>query len=440
LSHSTGDFAVEIAAAPREGEVMIGVPRKPSSAKGLIVGLTSASLAMVCVFQGILQVLIPDQVQHINPLHKVGDLALMTTLAAALAVVGSVAGGALSDRTHSRFGRRSPWLIAMAVIATALMVTAGAVHNLLVIAAIFAVLWFCMNFYAAALNAIIPDRVPESSRGIASSAVGFGGALGLGLGVNAVAHLSIEWGYAVLAALLLAATALCVGFTREWKTPELPTSQASEDPKVNPAGAPKYHWLGLFQGFLSRDFTLAFVTRALSFTALATVGGYTYYLLQDHIGAAHLPGHNVKGAIGILTAVQMTSWIVGVIGAGWLADRLDRRKMFVGICSIGVAVSMLVPLLSPTWIGMLIFYILLGFFFGIYLSVDLALMTLVLPSRENEGRDLAVLSIANAGPQLLSPAIAAAIISTAGYDALFWFGFAASLLAGVAVFFIRSVR
>ena len=77
---------------------------------------------------------------------------------------------------------------------------------------------------------------------------------------------------------------------------------------------------------------------------------------------------------------------------------------------------------------------------GAYLAVDLALMTLVLPTRENEGRDLAVLSIANAGPQLLSPAISATIISLAGYDALFWFGLVVSLLAGVAVFFIRSVR
>ena len=136
----------------------------------------------------------------------------------------------------------------------------------------------------------------------------------------------------------------------------------------------------------------------------------------------------------------MVAWLIGTAGAGWLADRLDRRKLFVGICSLGMAFSMVVPLISATWAGMLIFYTSMGGFAGVYLAVDLALMTLVLPSRANEGRDLAVLSIANAGPQLLSPAIAAAIISLAGYDALFWFGFAASLLAGVAVFFIRSVR
>jgi len=425
--------AAPLAGALVPTEVAV-TPGRTSSVVPLIIGLASAALAMVCTFQGVQQVLIPDQVQQIDAAHKVGDLALLTTIAAALAVVGSVAGGALSDRTHSRFGRRSPWLVGMAVISTGLMIVAGTAHNLAVIAVVYAALWFCMNFYQSVLNAIIPDRVSERHRGVVSSAFGLGGALGLGLGVNAVVHLTIEQGYMVLAGLLIVTTALCVVLVREGSLPDLAA------PATSAAAAPRQTRLSLFQPFRHRDFTLAFVTRAASFMALATVAGYTFYILQDHIGAANLPGHNVKGAVGILVVTQMVAWIVGVAAAGWLSDRLNRRKLFVGICSLGTAAAMLVPLLAPTWTGMLVFYALVGVFFGAYLAVDLALMTLVLPTRENEGRDLAVLSIANAGPQLLSPAISATIISLAGYDALFWFGLVVSLLAGVAVFFIRSVR
>jgi MFS family permease len=425
--------AASLAAAVVSTDVAVP-PDKPASVTPLIVGLASAALAMVCTFQGVQQVLVPDQVQQIDAAHKVGDLALLTTVAAALAVVGSVAGGALSDRTRSRFGRRSPWLVMMAVISTALMIVAGTAHNLALIAIVYAALWFCMNFYQSALNAIIPDRVSERHRGVVSSAFGLGGALGLGLGVTAVVHLSIEQGYVVLAGLLIGTTALCVVLVREGGLADL------APPKTGAAAAPRQTWPSLFQPFRHRDFTLAFVTRAASFTALATVAGYTFYILQDHIGPANLPGHDVKGAVGILVVTQMAAWIVGVVAAGWLSDRLDRRKLFVGICSIGTAAAMLVPLLAPTWAGMVVFYALVGVFFGAYLAVDLALMTLVLPTRQNEGRDLAVLSIANAGPQLLSPAISATIISLAGYDALFLFGLVVSLLAGVAVFFIRSVR
>jgi MFS family permease len=417
---------------------LVGPEAKPRSLPAAIIGLASAALAMVCVFQGIQQVLIPYQVLQIDAAHKVGVLALLTTLAAALAVVGSLAGGALSDRTSTRFGRRSPWLVAMAVISIGLMVSLAVVRTLTAVAVIYAVLWFCMNFYQSVLNAIIPDRIPQERRGVVSSAFGLGAALGLALGVNAVAPLTLEQGYLALAGVMFAATAACVILVHEGATPEAPATALQA--AACRAPAPKGPWLGIFEAFLELDFALAFITRAMAFTALATVWGYTYYILQDHIGSANLPYHNVKGAIGILVDTQTVAWIVGGAGAGWLADRLDRRKLFVGICSIGMAVSMLVPLTSPTWTGMVVFYALMGLFFGVYLSVDLALMTLVLPSRENEGRDLAVLSIANAGPQLLSPVIAATIISTAGYDALFLFGFIVSLLSGVAVFFIRSVR
>jgi MFS family permease len=425
----TADFAS--GAVPADAAV---ATRGAPSIAPLVIGLATAALAMVCTFQGVQQVLIPDQVQAIDAAHKVGDLALLTTIAAALAVVGSVAGGALSDRTHSRFGRRTPWLVAMALISTVLMLVAGTLHDLTMIAIVYAALWFCLNFYQCALNAVIPDRVSEKHRGLVSSAFGLGGALGLGLGVNAVVRLSIEQGYIVLASLLIATTALCVVLIREGGRADLAT------PSPGLAVAPRQTWLSLLQPFHHRDFALAFVTRAASFTALSTIGGYTFYILQDHIGPANLPGHDVKGAVGILVGTQMVAWIVGVAAAGWLSDRLDRRKLFVGICSIGTAAAMMVPLLTATWAGILVFYALVGVFFGAYLAVDLALMTLVLPTRENEGRDLAVLSIANAGPQLLSPAIAATIISLAGYDALFWFGAVVSLLAGVAVFFIRSVR
>jgi len=424
--------------ASTETSLVAGVEATPNSVVVLILGLASAALALVCVFQGIQQVLIPYQVLQIDAAHKVGVLALLTTLAAALAVIGSVAGGALSDRTRTRFGRRSPWLVAMAVISIGLMISLAELRTLAAVAVVYAMLWFCLNFYQSVLNAVIPDRIPQKSRGVVSSAFGLGAALGLALGVNAVAHLTVEHGYVALAGVMFVATAACVVLVREGATPLEPAAAFQAD--AGRAPAPKGAWLGIFEAFLQRDFALAFITRAMAFTALATVSGYTYYILQDHIGPSNLPNHNVKGAIGILVVIQTVAWVVGGAGAGWLADRLDRRKLFVGICSIGMAASMLVPLMTPTWTGMVVFYALVGVFFGIYLAVDLALMTLVLPSRENEGRDLAVLSIANAGPQLLSPVIAATIISTAGYDALFLFGFSVSLLSGVAVFFIRSVR
>ena len=201
-------------------EAAPGARGQPPLAVALVIGLSLAALAAVCVFQGIQQVLIPIQVQAMDAAHKVRDLALLTTLAAALAVVGAVSGGALSDLTRSRFGRRTPWLVAMASLAAVLMIAASTVHRLSFVAVIYAAIWFCMNFYQSALSAVIPDRIPERSRGAISSAFGLGAALGLGLGVNAVVHLSLQQGYAALAALLLVSTTACVVLMREGPSAE----------------------------------------------------------------------------------------------------------------------------------------------------------------------------------------------------------------------------
>jgi MFS family permease len=113
--------------------------------------------------------------------------------------------------------------------------------------------------------------------------------------------------------------------------------------------------------------------------------------------------------------------------------------MFVGICSGGVAVAMLIPMLSPTWPVMIVFQTLFGIFFGTYYSVDLALISLVLPHKEWAGRDMGSMNMAHIS-QLVAPGIAGALILRFGYEALFALCMVAAASGGVLVFRIRGVR
>ena len=62
----------------------------------------------------------------------------------------------------------------------------------------------------------------------------------------------------------------------------------------------------------------------------------------------------------------------------------------------------------------------MGLGFGVYLSVDAALVTQVLPSAQGRAKDLGLINIANTGPQVLAPAVAAPLVSSlGGYPALF---------------------
>jgi MFS family permease len=102
---------------------------------------------------------------------------------------------------------------------------------------------------------------------------------------------------------------------------------------------------------------------------------------------------------------------------------------------------MLVPILSPTWAGMVIYSALSGGFVGIYFAVDLAVMSLVLPDKANEGRDFGILAVATGLPQILSSVIAGVLITwLGGYIALYLFGAACAVAGGLVIMRVRSVR
>src|ERR1700761_8190158 len=107
-----------------EVETELAAIRPPRIAK-LLTFLLPATVGLISVFQGIQNILIPDQLAAIDPAHKIGNLALLTTFVAITSMIGIPAGGALSDRTRSRFGRRTPWIVGTTIVSGVLMVAMG---------------------------------------------------------------------------------------------------------------------------------------------------------------------------------------------------------------------------------------------------------------------------------------------------------------------------
>ena len=409
----------------------------PAAVRRLLWCLLPATTAAFGMFNGVAQILIPAQVQLIDPTKKVANLALLATSSTVTAFIGLFVGGALSDRTYSRWGRRTPWLVLSAVASAVLLVILGTRTSLPGVAALYLLLWFAANIYLGALTPVIVDRIPENRRGMASAFVGLGVPIGILMGINFVARVSQQTGYILLAVFLLVTMALLVTYAKESSAVGLrPARTASRDAA---AGITLARFIAAFSSFRSADFTYAFLGRALILLSSNMLVSFLYYLLQDYIGIRNLPQHSPAVAISILTTFQTVGWIVATAVAGWLADRLGRNKMFIGICSVGVAVAMLVPMLSPTWPGMIIFQTLFGIFFGTYYSVDLALISLVLPRKESAGRDMAIMNMAHLS-QLFAPPIVGALILRFGYRALFAVCMVAAAIGGVLVFRIRSVR
>lgn len=405
-----------------------------SGFRRLMLSLGLANAALAALYTGIVSVLLPLQVERIDRAHKVVALGVVSGVSAVFALLFNPIGGALSDRTRSRFGRRSPWLVTGSAAMLLALAFLGQVRTVALVLIAWCLAQVVGNLYQAPLTAVIPDRVSRQRRGTASAVAGvaavLGGTAGAALASRFTAHLEI--GYLIFGLLLAATAAIFVLTTTDQPTAALPRPPRDRRPLC----ARLAHFLAALR---HRDFALVFASRAASILGYYVVISYLLYLLTDYI---KLPG-GMKPAEGVtvLTAISAVGALVAAAICGPLSDRLNRRKLFVFLSSGVTGTACILPVLSPTFGTIEIFAAFAGIAFGCYLSVDAALVTLVLPRSEDAARDLGVLNIANAGPQVLAPLLAALIIGhLGGYRVLFIIGGCCGIAGALAVLRVRSVR
>lgn len=397
-------------------------PPRPS--RGLLPLLLAGNTAMYTLYIGVGGVLLALQVEDAGPADKVTNLGVVAGVAAIFATVFNPVAGALSDRS----GRRNPWILGGGLLAVPAMFLLGSVHTVLMITIAWCLGQAVMNVYQAALTSVVPDRVPVTARGRASAAVGLGLPLGSTLGALIGAAFSDDHrtGYLVFGALVAASAVLFTACAPEQRMPVRQSLPVREQ-------------LAAFAGALkSHDFRWAFVGRALLVLGHFAVNGFLLYIVKDHTA---LPaGLEPEDAVAVLMPVAGVAMIVSTVLGGYLSDRFDRRKLFVGASATLSAVALVIPAVSASWAAMLAFATVNGLAFGCYLAVDTALVTMVLPRAEDAARDMGVLNIANAGPQIVAPFIASMIVGVGGYTTLFLVAAALAVLGALAVRPIRSVR
>ncbi|MER5943521.1 MFS transporter [Streptomyces sp. NPDC001928] len=398
------------------------IPRQ----RGLLLALLIANSSMLAVYMGVGSVLLPTQIASIDPANKVAVLGVIGGISAIFATAFNPIAGALSDRS----GRRNPWILGGAFLSCAGLVFLGTVRTALLLGIGWCLVQATMNTYQAAVTAIVPDRVPHSRRGAASALVGLalpvGGTLGVLIASRTADNLTT--GYLILGALVAGSAALLSFFFRD-----VPRQRTA--PEVS-----RQAKIAAFLSALSHhDFRWAFIGRALLVLGYFSVVGYQLYILDDHIALPE--GMQPTEAMAVLTPVSMVAMAVSTVVGGVLSDRWNRRKVFVGVSAALAGLVTVIPVISPTWPGMLAFSVLNGLAFGCFMAVDTALVTLVLPKAEDAARDMGVLNIANAGPQIIAPFVASTVVTvTGGYGPLFLTGGALALLGALAILPIRGVR
>ena len=385
--------------------------------------LFAANLGLWMAFFTPVQVLLPTQIADLGIAGKEAALGWVTALGALVAIVVNPLAGALSDRSRPRigarpYGRRHLWTLAGAGVAAASLAYLSDAPGIVAVAVGWAGAQFGLNIMLATLSAAVPDRVPVRQRGRVSGWIGMPQALGLVLGAVLVTAVvtGTRSGYLVMAAVLVV---LAVPFALV--TPDDPLTGRA--PRA--ARRPGPH----------RDFAWAWGTRFLVQLGNALGTLYLLYFLTDRVRLAD-PDTGLLIMIVLYTLGMVATAVIG----GRLSDASGRRKVFVVWSGVVIAVAALLLAIWPTWPVALVASVLLGAGYGVYLAVDTALITQVLPAATDRAKDLGVINIATAAPQVLGPAIAAPLVtSLGGYPTLYAVTAAVTLLGAVLVLRIRSV-
>lgn len=370
--------------------------------------------------------------QELNPDNPASVIGTVLPIGAIGALIGNPLFGALSDVTKTRWGRRRPWLFGgiMALLGGLAWISVST--NVLTLTIAWLVCQLASNAASASLIASFADNVPEAQRGRASSVLALAqnlsilaGTYGAVLLVNNLPILFIAPGVIGVACVVVYVLATP---DRLPETPVRPFSFA--------------RILGTFwtNPIKYPDFGLAWWSRFCMILATFMFTTYRLLYMQDHLG---LSANDAVAAVANGVLFYTIALFISTAVAGWLSDKLRRRKIFVGGSTLVFGVGLVILASADSVTAFYIAEIIMGLAYGIYAAVDTALVIDVLPDPDKPGKDLGVMNIANSLPQSLAPALGLLLLGVGGggnYPALLWGAGIITAVGAAVIIPIRSVR
>jgi MFS family permease len=416
---------------------------------GWQLGLSAYWFATSMKWFILLNAILSAQVERLVPGGEKGQAWGSVVMVGALwAIIGPALFGYLSDRTRSRYGKWRPYLaVGSGLTVVALMTLAGA-HQLWVIVIGYLLLQLSDDIGTGPYSALIPALVPEEQRGRASGVMGLlqllaqvgGGILAFLLqGKIAAIYMALALVNVVCAAITLMVVRDKMVLTR------------------TPGGGFLQGWIAPWR---SPDFRWVWLTRFLNALGFYLVLIYLRYYLIDVVRDFHFFGLNLAPAPPEIAdpqralqhsatlAVFELALLISVVGAasaiigGRLADRIGRKRVLYLAGAIMTAV--LPPfVLFPSFTLILCLAVLFGIGYGAYQSASWALVSDVMPSKEDLAKDMGIWQASIATPQIFSGA-AGALVDYGnrlehGFGYTFTFLFA-GFSFGLGTILIRKIR
>jgi MFS family permease len=371
------------------------------------------------------------KIRALAPGQAVQNISLVFGVGAFFALISNPVFGALSDRTASPLGRRRPWLIGGALFGLAALALIAAAQNLTTVLVGWCAAQLGFNAVLAALVAVLPDQVPTEQRGTVAGILGVCMPIGQVAGTYLVQALPGNVWLPLLAPGVIGVTAILLFAVVLQDKPASDTPRASArqildtyliDPRRHP------------------DFAWAWISRVFFVTGTVTLQTFQPLFLIDQL---HLATEAIPALIFRSMLVQAGTLVLASVAAGRLSDRLARRKAIVFIGAALFGVGLWIIAVADSYGTFLSGVAVAGIGHGIYVGVDLALFTDVLPDQQHDAaKDLGLVNVTNTLPQILAPGVAPAILAISGgdYSLLFILAGLVALCGSLSILPLKRVR
>jgi MFS family permease len=356
-------------------------------------------------------------------------LFLVSISGAVIAMIVQPTIGSISDYTISRWGRRKPYILIGSILDMFFLVGIASSNTLVALGAFIALLQFSSNFAQGPFQGYVPDLVPAAQVGTASALVGLmqvlGNVAGFIIGAIATATDRFDLGLVALGVLELCTMLSVVIRVREGPPPK---SRAGRSWRAIGAEA----WgTDILQ---ERSFLWLVASRlAILMGGSVLVQLATFYLSRS----MGLDQTNTGLVLIPLTGFVAVGTVVSVVPAARISDRVGRKPVIWVSCAVGgvgLAIVAIAPILAIAFLGALVY----GVSAGIFLAVDWALMTDIIP-KASTGRYMGLSNVATAAAGVLAIAVGGTLMDLVGGPEGGGLGPRAALWLGVVLLGVGAI-
>ncbi len=423
--------------APDSGVRATAEPQQPVS-RSYIFWLMLASFGASIAMMVPLSYGIALRISELAP-GREEVLGYITGTAQLVFLVVSPIIGIWSDRTRSRFGRRSPFIFLGSGIGLAGLVVMGLAPDLLLVGVGWVLGMTGWSISGFAIQTLQADKLPEQQRGKVSALTGLMTQIApvLGIGIAYAVSSSTLLVFVVpgvIGAVLLGLLPLIKpeGSSRNL----VPSSSdvtlrsvvASYGFNVRKYPDFAWNWLGRFVFFIGLYFNTTFGT---------------FFYAQR----LELPVREVAGVVATVGLLGVVAAAGGALLGGFLSDKLKRRRLFVLIAALLFTAGAVAEAFAWSLPQLVIGAVLMQLAIAVFATVDQAIIFAIIPERSEAGRYMAVVAFAQKIPSAVAPLLASLVVTIGAvgaeknYTILYLTGAVFALVGGLVILLkVKAVR